>query len=99
MATFTYEAMNQAGQEVKDELEALSSEDALSKIRNLGYFPTRIREKGTNRSRFFRGQVDKYTWVAEGSSYVLSDVLAEPPAAHGVQNSVGHDPRSAVPVH
>ena len=34
------------------------------------------REKGTNRSAFLRGQVDKYTWVAEGSSYVLSDVLA-----------------------
>jgi dTDP-4-amino-4,6-dideoxygalactose transaminase len=35
-----------------------------------------IREKGTNRSRFFRGQVDKYTWVDLGSSYVLSDLLA-----------------------
>src|SRR5262249_25511741 len=35
-----------------------------------------VREKGTNRSRFFRGQVDKYTWVDIGSSYVLSDVLA-----------------------
>jgi dTDP-4-amino-4,6-dideoxygalactose transaminase len=35
-----------------------------------------IREKGTNRSRFFRGQVDKYTWVDLGSSYVMSDVLA-----------------------
>jgi len=35
-----------------------------------------IREKGTNRSRFFRGQVDKYTWVDIGSSYVMSDVLA-----------------------
>jgi len=35
-----------------------------------------IREKGTNRSRFFRGQVDKYTWVDFGSSYVLSDLLA-----------------------
>ena len=35
-----------------------------------------IREKGTNRSRFFRGQVDKYTWVELGSSYVMSDVLA-----------------------
>jgi len=35
-----------------------------------------IREKGTNRSRFFRGQVDKYSWVALGSSYVMSDVLA-----------------------
>jgi dTDP-4-amino-4,6-dideoxygalactose transaminase len=34
-----------------------------------------IREKGTNRSAFLRGEVDKYTWVAEGSSYILSDVL------------------------
>jgi dTDP-4-amino-4,6-dideoxygalactose transaminase len=35
-----------------------------------------LREKGTNRARFFRGQVDKYTWVDIGSSYVMSDVLA-----------------------
>jgi dTDP-4-amino-4,6-dideoxygalactose transaminase len=35
-----------------------------------------VREKGTNRAAFLRGEVDKYTWVAEGSSYVLSDVLA-----------------------
>jgi dTDP-4-amino-4,6-dideoxygalactose transaminase len=35
-----------------------------------------IREKGTNRSRFLRGQVDKYTWVDIGSSYVASDALA-----------------------
>ena len=35
-----------------------------------------IREKGTNRSRFFRGQVDKYTWVDYGSSYVPADILA-----------------------
>jgi dTDP-4-amino-4,6-dideoxygalactose transaminase len=35
-----------------------------------------IREKGTNRSRFFRGQVDKYTWVDIGSSYLPSDMLA-----------------------
>lgn len=35
-----------------------------------------IREKGTNRSRFFRGEVDKYSWVDVGSSYVMSDVLA-----------------------
>jgi dTDP-4-amino-4,6-dideoxygalactose transaminase len=34
-----------------------------------------LREKGTNRSRFFRGQVDKYTWVDLGSSYVPSDLL------------------------
>lgn len=35
-----------------------------------------IREKGTNRSRFFRGEVDKYTWVDIGSSYPPSDILA-----------------------
>jgi dTDP-4-amino-4,6-dideoxygalactose transaminase len=35
-----------------------------------------IREKGTNRSHFFRGQVDKYTWVDLGSSYLPSDILA-----------------------
>lgn len=35
-----------------------------------------LREKGTNRSRFFRGQVDKYTWVDVGSSYLPSDILA-----------------------
>lgn len=35
-----------------------------------------IREKGTNRSRFFRGMVDKYSWVSMGSSYLPSDILA-----------------------
>jgi dTDP-4-amino-4,6-dideoxygalactose transaminase len=35
-----------------------------------------LREKGTNRNRFFRGQVDKYTWVDIGSSYLPSEILA-----------------------
>lgn len=35
-----------------------------------------LREKGTNRSRFFRGEVDKYSWVDIGSSYLPSDLLA-----------------------
>lgn len=35
-----------------------------------------IREKGTNRSKFFRGQIDKYTWVEAGSSYLPSDINA-----------------------
>ena len=35
-----------------------------------------IREKGTNRSKFFRGLVDKYTWVDKGSSYLPSDMNA-----------------------
>jgi dTDP-4-amino-4,6-dideoxygalactose transaminase len=35
-----------------------------------------IREKGTNRSKFFRGQVDKYTWVEVGSSYLPGEIVA-----------------------
>ena len=35
-----------------------------------------VREKGTNRSQFFRGEVDKYTWMDIGSSYIASDLLA-----------------------
>lgn len=35
-----------------------------------------LREKGTNRSKFFRGQIDKYTWVNYGSSYLPSDMNA-----------------------
>ena len=35
-----------------------------------------IREKGTNRSKYFRGQIDKYTWVNYGSSYLPSDMNA-----------------------
>jgi len=35
-----------------------------------------LREKGTNRSKFFRGEVDKYTWVDIGSSYLPSDIVA-----------------------
>jgi dTDP-4-amino-4,6-dideoxygalactose transaminase len=35
-----------------------------------------IREKGTDRSRFFRGQIDKYSWIDLGSSYLPSDILA-----------------------
>lgn len=35
-----------------------------------------IREKGTNRSRFFRGQVDKYTWMDVGSSYLPGELIA-----------------------
>lgn len=35
-----------------------------------------VREKGTNRSQFFRGQVDKYTWVEVGSSYLPGEIIA-----------------------
>jgi dTDP-4-amino-4,6-dideoxygalactose transaminase len=50
-----------------------------------------IREKGTNRSKFYRGEVDKYTWVDVGSSYLPSDLLAaflyaQPEALDTIQN-------------
>jgi dTDP-4-amino-4,6-dideoxygalactose transaminase len=35
-----------------------------------------VREKGTNRNQFFRGQVDKYTWVEQGSSYLPGEIIA-----------------------
>jgi type IV pilus assembly protein PilC len=46
MATFQYEALDAKGQEVKAEVEALNSKEAISKIRNLGYFPTKVKAKG-----------------------------------------------------
>jgi type IV pilus assembly protein PilC len=46
MPKFQYEALNAAGQEIKDELDAPNSEDAIAKIRALGYFPTKVRQKG-----------------------------------------------------
>ena len=45
MAVFLYEALNQSGQEIKDEVEAPSREEAVAKVRSLGYFPTKVVEK------------------------------------------------------
>ncbi len=45
MPLYAYEAMNSSGQEVKDEIEASSNEDAIAKIRGKGYFPTKVKEK------------------------------------------------------
>jgi type IV pilus assembly protein PilC len=45
MPTYTFEAMNTSGQEVKDEIEANSSEEAIARIRSKGFFPTKVREK------------------------------------------------------
>ena len=49
MATFTFEAMNSSGQEVKDDIEAASSEEAIQKIRAKGYFPTKVKEKAAKK--------------------------------------------------
>lgn len=49
MALFAYEALNSGGQEVKAEVEAPSKEDAVAKIRGMGYFPTKVTEKGAKK--------------------------------------------------
>ncbi|MBM4084908.1 MAG: type II secretion system F family protein [Planctomycetes bacterium] len=49
MPTFTFEAMNNQGQAIKDEIEANSTEDAIAKIRAQGFFPTNVKEKGGRR--------------------------------------------------
>src|SRR3954447_14178990 len=49
MPTYAFEAMNSSGQEVKEELEAASSEEAIAKIRGKGYFPTKVREKAAKK--------------------------------------------------
>lgn len=49
MPTYAFEAMNSSGQEVKDEVEATSSEDAIAKIRSKGFFPTKVREKAAKK--------------------------------------------------
>src|SRR5688572_987513 len=50
MPVYTYEAMNSSGQEVKDEIEAGTSDEAIAKIRNKGFFPTKIKEKAQKKS-------------------------------------------------
>lgn len=51
MATFQYEAMNAAGQEVKSEIEATTADDAIAKIRTQGYFPTKVKEKASKKGK------------------------------------------------
>ncbi|HET6248090.1 MAG TPA: type II secretion system F family protein [Tepidisphaeraceae bacterium] len=49
MATFSFQAMNSSGQEVKDVVEASSKEDAIKQIRSRGYFPTTIKEQAAKK--------------------------------------------------
>src|SRR5258706_1316931 len=50
MPVYTYEAMNSSGQEVKDEIDATTSDEAIAKIRNKGFFPTKIKEKALKKA-------------------------------------------------
>src|SRR5688500_12999391 len=55
MPTYAYVAMNSSGQEVKEEVEANSSEEAISKIRSKGYFPTKVKEKAAKKAKKGKG--------------------------------------------
>lgn len=54
MAVFMYEALNASGQEIKDEVEAPSKEEAVVKVRGLGYFPTKVIEKADKKKSALR---------------------------------------------
>jgi type IV pilus assembly protein PilC len=56
---YAYEAMNSSGQEVKDEVEATSSEEAIAKIRGKGYFPTKVREKAGKKKASKKKEADE----------------------------------------
>jgi type IV pilus assembly protein PilC len=49
MPVFQYVALDSQGVEIKDEVEALSEKEAISKIRTMGYFPTKVRPKGATK--------------------------------------------------
>ncbi len=55
MPVFQYTALDAQGVEVKDEIEALSEKEAISKIRNMGYFPTKVRTRGVGRKPAAKG--------------------------------------------
>ena len=68
MAVFQFEAMNNQGQTIRDEIEANSTEDAIAKIRAQGFFPTNVREKGGRRKTTATGAKKK------GSGFVIGGV-------------------------
>src|SRR5688500_3410187 len=59
MPTYAFEAMNSSGKEVKEEIDAANSDEAIAKIRGKGYFPTRIKEKAAKKSAKKKGAGDE----------------------------------------
>ncbi|HEX3355959.1 MAG TPA: type II secretion system F family protein [Tepidisphaeraceae bacterium] len=73
MAVFAYEAMNSSGQEVKDEIEADTSEDAIAKIRGKGFFPTKVREKaGKKKVNKKKGKEEESTSLSKKRKMPIS---------------------------
>ena len=65
MPVYTFEAMNSSGQEVKDEIEAQTSDEAIAKIRNKGFFPTKVREKAAKKKVGKKKGSDETSLVAK----------------------------------
>ncbi len=69
MALFTYQALNSSGQEVKDEIEAPTKEEAVAKVRSLGYFPTKVVEKAGKRKLAAKREVAGKKRKAAGTGF------------------------------
>ena len=79
MPVFTYQALNSSGQEVKDEVEAPTKEEAVAKVRSLGYFPTKVVEKAGKKRLSARkeGGAKKKKAAGTGFGWVGLKVLTQ----------------------
>ena len=77
MATFTYEAMNSVGQPVKGEVEASNSEDAIAKVRAMGNFPTKIKERTAKRGKGGAGPASPGVRTGTGTRKAVGKVSAK----------------------
>ena len=80
MALFLYEALNSAGQEVKAELEAPTKEEAVAKVRGLGYFPTKVVEKADKKKASTKkdgGGGGKKKAAGTGFGWVSTKILTQ----------------------
>ncbi len=76
MPVFKYEALNASGQEIKDEIEAPTKEEAVSKVRGLGYFPTKVVEKvDKKRAAQKKGGFGKRKAAGTGMGWVSAKAL------------------------
>ena len=71
MGTYMFQALNNAGEEIRDQVDAGSSEEAITKIREMGFFPTQVKERGVKKKLSFGGAAAKKT---RGKSFSLGRV-------------------------
>ena len=79
MAVYSYQALNSSGQEIKDEVEAPSKEEAVAKVRSLGYFPTKVIEKAGKKKLGSRKDVSgkKRKAAGTGFGWVSTKILTQ----------------------